>query len=1002
MFRSIVLTAAVCIGWVNFAQTADLPMKDHYTFDNKNTLRQTRNSISRVLVDKSVRYNNMGTQKIIHQGNASSAYNGFRLPAAPGELQVRFNIKGMTDGKCTLILNYNKKNGRNGSAGSTRFAVPITSGWRNHQFYTVVPADVFSVQFIFTVSGKPNTVWLNDIYFGYAPDHAVFPFKKGDLKAPLTHRAWNPKQQLGALYQLDGRSTHSPTVQMAADSSGLYVAFKNPWEPTKKVHPASSRDKALWWDDCNEVFIFDPKINRGWHYIVNANGAITDALIYQRQDGDPWRNDLKWNSPGVKAIAVDKGSSWESKIFIPWKDLNLKPQEGLTLGINFSSENQAILESSSWDVSGKYLEVNRYAALTFQKNTFTISRDRKLPEISYVIKRDKPQFESLLIKGTPGKYIVNASSHGGYFTSFPEAVQKKAGKKGFELWQNELMKCWGEAGMCGMPFPWVPNNLINGAKTVKELHKKYSMKFPLGIHSSYQMRIAREQGAKFILPRPPYKVSSIDPVMRKVMIQYIRSLKKNKYFTLMQGKLSDIYSVDEPLNGCTEMYSKTLNKQAHAALDEVSSTIKKRFGFGKYGLTDEFGKLDDDTPFRRIAFYRWFNHEYLQANKEWRNEVRKLFPDTPYEIATNNTCGGMAPMDYSLFDGEADILAVDPYPTSATYQFGFARGLYHTGFTVKMLRDLAPNMTARATLQGFIYCGGKPEKDEMREWTSQALKNGADCIGWYCMDSPTNFFEGYLEVLALNKLVSKLDKVDLPKNPRTAILFSNYDQYALHDNSLHASYSVYSILGEYVKSNFCFVSPTLLARNIVKLDDFKLLYVPKLTYTDKALTARLKKFAANGGTIVVFDPRFLTWNIDGTSAEADRTELTGVKSVIPRSSAKELESSFGKLKLFANANVQLPTGMKVESYALNGVTSKVIATYANKTPAVVENRFGKGKVIYFASQPFGNSNAALEPGNWVKFFTALAQESGSGTDLPIWDFLIPAERLQRPVLKQLK
>ena len=69
-------------------------------------------------------------------------------------------------------------------------------------------------------------------------------------------------------------------------------------------------------------------------------------------------------------------------------------------------------------------------------------------------------------------------------------------------------------------------------------------------------------------------------------------------------------------------------------------------------------------------------------------------------------------------------------------------------------------------------------------------------------------------------------------------------------------------------------------------------------------------------------------------------------------------------------------------------------------PAAVEKQYGKGKVIYFASQPFGNSSLALKPGAWLDFFAAQAKEADEETGLAIWDFTIPEERLHRPALKQ--
>ena len=1000
MLRSLWFISVFICG-VSVVAAADLPCRFHFKFDGKYSLRPVRGGAERVMRDTTVRYNNLDSQKIVHLSGKTTVYENFALPSAPGELQVRFNIKGSSAGKCTLILNFNKHKGGNGSAGSVRFTVPVAEEWKKQTFYTIAPPDAAAVQFIYTVEGAANTIWINDLYFGYGADSVTFPLKAGDLKAPLTRHLWNPGAALGAFYNLSGRAAVSPIVRMAADAKGLYIAFENPWKPFKKVYQKNSRDQALWWDDCNEVFIHNPQINQGRHFIINANGAIYDSVLFQNQDGDPWKDDGKWNASGLQAYSIIHPDSWESRLFIPWSDLNVTLKDGLTLGINFTAENQSIPESLAWEVGGTYREVSRFAKLTLKEKRFTITRDRKTVGISYTIKRPAAKFDSLLAKGTPGNYVVGVSQHGSYISSFPPAVIAKNGREGFYRWQEELMECWGESGVDGPFFPWVTNNLKGGAGTVEKLHKKYNMHFPLSIHSSAQTGTARSRGAKFFLPRMPKKVAPVDPVLHQVMLESIRRLPAQKNFDLMKKTVSYIFGVDEPFNGVPEMFSKTENKESQAALDELSAVIRQQYGFGKYGLHDDYAEPGVDTPFCRIAFYRWFNQEFLKVSREWRDELRKILPGKPFEMATNNTCGGMAPLDYALFNGEADILSVDPYPTSATYQFGFARGLYHTGFSIKMLRDLAPQVAAKGTLQGFIYCGGRPVVTDLHEWTSQALKNGAQMIDWYCMDSTSNLFDCYREILSINNFVRKMDKLKLPEKPRTAILFSNCDQFALKDSALHPVYSVYSILGEHLKSNFCFVSPTSLARNIAKLDDFKLLYVPRLTYTDPELSAKIKKFAAAGGTVVIFDPRFMSWNIDGTPA-AERAELTGIKSITPRSGVDELNSSYGKLKLYANNTLQLPTGMAVESYAINGTTARVIATYADNTPAAVENRYGKGRVIYFASQPFGNSGAVLEPGAWLKFFEAAAKESGSETGLPVWDFLIPAERLVPVKLQPLQ
>ncbi|NMA21039.1 MAG: hypothetical protein GX927_10720 [Lentisphaerae bacterium] len=485
------------------------------------------------------------------------------------------------------------------------------------------------------------------------------------------------------------------------------------------------------------------------------------------------------------------------------------------------------------------------------------------------------------------------------------------------------------------------------------------------------------------------------------MLKDIEDISTKKHYGKIKDKIAFLMGFDEPFNGYTEIFSRTLNPAATNELDEVDRKIKETCGYGKYGLPDYFAEEDKDDALHRIAFVRWVNREFHSMNKELKEVLAKVFPGVPFKMGTNNTCGGLAPLDYALFNDIADMLACDPYPTSSTGNFGFARALYHTGFSTKMLRDLAPKAKTLIMPQCFIYYGGKPIPSDLREWASQALKNGADGFMWYCSDATYKLFDCYREMLAINAHVSRMNRIMQPENVKTAVLFSNDDMAALRDNVQHAAYSVYSILGEHVKCAFDFISNTGILNGDSDLNNYKLVYVPKLTWSEQALNKKLLEFISNGGTLIVFDPRFLTWNRDG-SIVAERAILAGVASITPRNAEKTLICNGVSLPLTPNANVQLPTGMKVESYDLSGVTGKVIGVYADNAPAVVENMVGRGKVIFFASQPFGNSSLALQPENWKDFFEAQAETIKEKSNLPIWDLTLPESILKYPNLKPLQ
>lgn len=208
---------------------------------------------------------------------------------------------------------------------------------------------------------------------------------------------------------------------------------------------------------------------------------------------------------------------------------------------------------------------------------------------------------------------------------------------------------------------------------------------------------------------------------------------------------------------------------------------------------------------------------------------------------------------------------------------------------------------------------------------------------------------------------------------------------AVDDAAAHAAYSTYAILGEHLKSWFRFISPTGLANGLHKLADYKLLYVPRMRYTDPALTAELVAFMKDGGTIVTFDPDFLKFNIDGTTPP----ERKMIPSLVPRrNNDAALLFKGRKLPLSKVLHLELPENGTVYAYDFQNLPENVnvMAAYTDKKPAMVEIPVGKGRLIYSTVMPFGSSDIVLNPGSWVEFFAETAKSAGEKTGLPIWDF----------------
>ena len=916
-------------------------------------------------------------------GKNTSAYSFIRLPRQAGLLNLKFHHKmSIVDNApkdFTLSLFFNREGGGQGSAGgSQRLRFEGREDWTLEERSIPVPAEAVAAQVIFGVANGSKTLYLDDVRLSFVPDEVTFAIGE---EATLAH-----------FYELDRPATVQTEVRLTVGHEGLRVAFLNQEPDVKSLAAVATRrdDMRVFSDDCNELFIFDFSRGRHWQFAFNAKGALVDGERTRKQEGDPWRFSPAWNSNAKSKATIGK-EGYETVIDIPWSDLGIVFKDGLELGLDFCRERKIRKENSHWNCGGFFGDTGTYALFKVANGTVSLKRHRTTEALAYAVKRARPQFEALLQKGVPGNITVGSWTDGYSKPSLPKVTLEKIGEEGFVQWQENLMNAWGAAHMDGPFFPWAKFHIVGKLKGMEKYHQKWNMRYPFFTYNSTYRKRAIAEGARFVSSGNTH-VSPVDPAVNKVMVEMLRGVPNwGAEYEVMKRVVSFVEGPDEPTNAISRIFTISGNPEHAAALKELSETIRRETGFGKYGLPDDAVQADEARPFERIAFLRWWNKTLQRHYAVWREESHRILPGIPFKAANNNTTAGCGPMDYSMMAEVSDILGVDPYPTSTTPVFDHARAIYHTGFSVRLLRDLAPKIKVHATLQGFVYHSGRPGKAELNEWASQALKNGADGIVWYDSHATREMFPEFVYMMNLSKMIAEMDRIRRPDKTVTGILHSDYDMFALNDNVLNPAYSLYVVLGEQLKSNFRFVSPSGIANGTTPLDGLKLLYVPRGTYTTPELTEALKRWVASGGTLVAFDPRFQVWNIDG-SPVAGRDAFVGAQLGAPKKECGHaIQYGAHSLNLAENRHIPLPTGFAVEGYTLTNLAPNVrpVATYRDGTPAAILHPYGKGKVISFAVQPFGNASLSLKPEKWLVFFREQARVVGEKTGLPIWDFTLP-------------
>ncbi|MBE6403789.1 MAG: hypothetical protein E7039_08730 [Lentisphaerae bacterium] len=914
---------------------------------------------------------------------------GLKEPG-PGVMIKRFLYKvSNSKTRAELSLNFHKKGGKQGSAGRIRANIPmsVSSKYQTYEQLFDVPAESAGVQYLISFSGPADTVKLDMVGVSYMPDTLKVPvLSKMDFNADVEKNIWNARHLRYGFYDQGKLAQENTAVQLAADRSGLYFVFRNK-SAAKPLAKVTERDGDVWNDDCNTVFLFDEKRQQGWQFAVNAANTQLDGELYQRVPGDPWRFRGDWNS-NFKTRTAMTPYGWMSVFYIPYKALGIDGNKPYELKFNLARENKSTRENSTFHAyKGKFHDIACWGSLKSSVNSIVMARKRSVEDVKFAVKRPQAKFQTLLEKGTPGNYQLDLWTHGSSRTDFPKAVMARTSDEVFNTWLKELYRAWGEAGIGGRGWPWA---LTCGSELFENQVKTYNVKVPFFTHNSDHGRNARKNGAKLVSPYNNWQVCVTDPAYRDAACKFIKGYVTGKNGELLKQTVKLGMGPDEPSNNCEVFYNPALNKENIEILKEVDEAIRKNYGFGKFGSCFAEDTAEKDLPFARIAFYRYWNNELHTSLKLFRDAFKSVLPNTPYHLMTDNNVSGLSVVDVANVNDIAEIMACDPYPTSTAASYSMARAIYHTGFATRVLRDLVPNAKIITMPQCFIYHGRHGDKTDMREWASQALKNGAEHLFWYCGNAPWEIFDDYAAMLELSKFVGKMDKLVLPEKTKTLLWYSNFDKWAENDFAQHALYSVYVMLGEMLKSNFRMISDTSVSKNIVNLDDYKLLYVPVMGYTTPEISAKLLKWVENGGTMVVFDPRFMEYNIDGT-LNADRVKLSGaVPNKVKALQKCHLVYDNKNLPAAMVANAAAPQGSRFESYVMPEISGgRTIMSYPDKTPAAVERKVGKGKVVYFAIQPFGSSALALAPQSWKVFFDAQAKAVGEKTDLPVWDFLLP-------------
>lgn len=610
-----------------------------------------------------------------------------------------------------------------------------------------------------------------------------------------------------------------------------------------------------------------------------------------------------------------------------------------------------------------------------------------------VFDTEDPLFESLLKNGTPKNTRLNGNIIWGMcYGGFLPAIQGA-----FPFSYDSIKKETSDMGMhllCqyAKPLPFIhPDSFV-----LREDNRK-------GLPTYCDEN--RKNGWGGIIFYPPYYLVCKDeagrPAARVGMTGILADpINLHGYIQSVKATLDEygkdfwaVYSGEEQHAGQNAALNRFFKqeydpaKPEHAAFKRIEEEVKRDYGFNRFGLPQRMNVNDPDYPYCLRAYETWLIDKLRFANRELRKAVKEKFPDMPL---IHNSHGG-ALVDIEHTSEFADMLAIqtqinlDPLGQGYAYQAKLAKDISGLDYLLACPHDL---------VAGFPT--GDLGPDEMRELYSQLFRCGVTGFHtwpWsYGAKDPIppiafSVTLGYPLAWRYHKeavyLAREMPILATPK--ADAAIFVSAESAKCGYGGANASV-LFNVLGPHARGWFRFLSEGTLDLGRAQLSDYGILYLAGMKYARRDIAEQIVKYCESGGVVVCCDPQIFANEINSTPLTELREKLFGIKVVKECPEARKIIFSAPLVEGICELAVDQE---KSKSWAveLAGANAKTLATFDNGTPAIVENRIGKGRAIYFAWTPFNSGTLKCE--GWVKFLIGQYRLFGGKTGHDIWRFTIP-------------
>lgn len=380
------------------------------------------------------------------------------------------------------------------------------------------------------------------------------------------------------------------------------------------------------------------------------------------------------------------------------------------------------------------------------------------------------------------------------------------------------------------------------------------------------------------------------------------------------------------------------------------------------------------NPTQQLDWRRFSSDSLLELYNMERAVLRRITPDVP---VTTNFMGFFKPLDYRAWAAEQDIISLDSYPDPSDL---WAAGMSAAQCDItRSLGDGRPWMLMEQTSSQVNWRPRNALKQpgQMRLWSLQAVARGARAImffQWRAARAGAEKFHGALvphvgvensrvwrEVSALgNELKEFGDVAQGNVEARIGILVDWQSWWALEQDSkpstdvklLEQAQAYYGPLyAQNLTADFVFPDSDLWA--------YQVLLVPNLYLVADETAAKLERFVANGGVLVM---SFFSGIVD----ENEHIRLGGYPAPFRKFLGLRVEE-FAPMAVGQANGVRFADGTQCAADLWADVIdlegAKALATFTDDfyagRPAVTEHVYDHGRAIYIGTRLAPEAMASL-------------------------------------------